>query len=84
MPLEERWIWDSPWNEKNDAIGEAKEEGYSEVVSLLERFKVNPTLTKNEVRKELLWFGEESEIFAPVVFLCDGPLEIRKKNLTGS
>ena len=47
-----------PGNEKNDAIGEAKKKGKTEVVSLLERFKVNPTQTKSEIRKELKITGE--------------------------
>ena len=61
-----------PGNEKNDAIGVAKKKGKTEVVSLLERFKANPDQTRSEIRKELGWFGEAAEIFALVVFLCDG------------
>jgi hypothetical protein len=66
-----------PGNEINDAIGGAKESGKTEVISLLEKFKVNPDQTRNEIRKELLWFGEEAEFFALVIFLSDGLLEIK-------
>ena len=71
-----------PGNEKNDAIGVAKKRGKTEVVSLLERFKDNPEETRHEMRMELGWFDEmAAEIFALVVFLCDGLLEIKEENL---
>jgi len=38
---------------KTDAIGRAKEEKKTEVVSLLERFKSDPAKTRSEVRLEL-------------------------------
>ena len=47
-----------PGNEENDAIGEARKEKKTEVVSLLERFKENPEKTRSEVRKELGITGE--------------------------
>jgi hypothetical protein len=74
-----------PGNGKNDAIGNAKRNGKTEVPSLLERFKMNPDQTRSEIRKELGWFEEmAAEIFALVVFLCDGLLEIRKENMSGT
>jgi len=39
--------------DKTDAIGAAKKQGKTEVVSLLERFKSNATKTRSEVRLEL-------------------------------
>ena len=48
------------------------------MVSLLERFKKNPDHTRHEVRVDLGWYNEPAaEIFAPVVFLSDGLLEIK-------
>ena len=41
-----------PGNEMNDAIGVAKREGKTDVVSLLERFKANPNQTRSEIKKE--------------------------------
>ena len=73
-----------PGNRSNDAIGGAKEGGRPVVASLLERFRDHPEETRYEVRVELSWFGEEAEIFALVVFLCDGLLEIREGNTTGA
>ena len=74
-----------PGNEKNDAIGVAKKRGKTEVVSLLERFRDHPEETRHEVRVELGCFDEmAAEIFALVVFLCDGLLEIKEENMTGA
>ena len=42
-----------PGDEETDAIGAAKEEGKTEVVTLLERFKSDAAKTRSEVRKEL-------------------------------
>ena len=53
------------------------------MVSLLERFRDNPEETRDEMRMELGWFDEAAEMFALVVFLCDGLLEIKEKNRTG-
>jgi len=39
--------------DKTDAIGAAKQEKKAEVVSLLERFKSDPTKTRSEVRLQL-------------------------------
>ena len=73
-----------PGNQGNDAIGMAKKSGILAVASLLERFQANPPQTRSEIRKELGWFGEEAEMFALVVFLCDGLLELREENETGA
>ena len=43
----------TPGNDKTDAMGAAKREEKTEVVSLLERFKSDPAKTRSEVRLEL-------------------------------
>jgi hypothetical protein len=73
-----------PGNSSNDAIGAAKEKEKMQVVLLLERFRDNPGEIRRKVRRELGWFGEEAKIFALVVFLCDGLLEIREETPTGA
>ena len=74
-----------PGNEKNDAIGWAKGKRKTEVVSLLERFKANPNETRYEIRVGLGCHQEmAAELFAVVVFLCDGLLTIKVRGLTSS
>lgn len=51
-------------NEYNDAIGVASERGKTKVVSLLERFKANPTQTRNEIRNELGITSENDKLFS--------------------
>ena len=63
--------------EKTDAIGAAKENHKTKVVTLLERFKGNPEETRSEVRVKLRWYDEAAaEMFAMVVFVSDGLLQI--------
>jgi len=64
--------------DKTDAIGVAKEEeGKTEVVSLLERFKSDATQTRHAVRVELGLLDElAAEMFAVVVFVSDGLLQV--------
>ena len=60
-----------------DAIGVAKEEGNTEVATLLERFKENPVETRHAVRVDLGLLDElAAEMFALVVFVSDGLLQI--------
>jgi len=77
-----------PGNDKTDAIGVAKkiESWYNEatkmrkteVATLLERFKENPVETRHAVRVELgLLDGLAAEMFALVVFVSDGLLQIK-------
>jgi hypothetical protein len=74
-----------PGNEKNDAIGGAKKRMKTEVVSLLERFRDHQEKTRHDIRKELGCFDElAAEIFALVVFLSDGLLQIKEENPTGA
>jgi hypothetical protein len=61
-----------PGEVNRDAIGEAKLNGKTEVVSLLERFRDLPDQTRHELRKELGWHDVlAAEAFALVIFLCD-------------
>ena len=63
---------------KTDAIGAAKGQGKTEVVSLLERFKENPDDTRYAMRVELGWYDAlAAEMFALVVFVSDGLLQIK-------
>jgi len=67
--------------DKTDAIGGAKESNKTEVVTLLERFKSDPSQTRHQVRVDLGLVDDlAAEIFAVVVFVSDGLL---KTNATG-
>jgi len=62
---------------RTDAIGKATENGKTEVVALLERFKESPERTRYKVRLELGMVDEmAAEIFALVVFVSDGLLRV--------
>jgi len=53
------------------------EEGYTEVVTLLELFKENPEENRHQVRLEIGWYDEAAaEIFALVVFVSNELLQI--------
>jgi len=66
---------------RTDAIGRAKERDRTEVVTLLERFKENPVETRHAVRVELgLLDNLAAEMFALVVFVSDGLLQIKDTN----
>jgi hypothetical protein len=62
-----------------DATGIAREKNKTEVLSLLERFTLNQEKTRHEIRVELGGFLGElaAEMFALVVFVSDGLLEIK-------
>ena len=63
---------------KTDAIGGAKKEGKKEVVNLLEIFQSDSTQTRHSVRVELGLLDEVAdEVFALMVFVSDGLLQIR-------
>lgn len=60
---------------KSHAIGAAQQEGKADTVALLTRFRDNPAETRQQVRRELGWYRLRSaEVFALVVFNCDGLL----------
>jgi len=64
-------------DEKADAIGVAKKEGNTEVATLLERFKENPEETRHVIGVELGLVDElAAEVFALVVFVSDGILQV--------
>ena len=66
-----------------DVIAGAKEEGRTEVVTLLERFKENLEETRYQVRVELgLLDALAAEVFAMVVFVSDGLLQIKDTTIT--
>ena len=57
----------------------ARARGLPQMISLLEKFTVNPALTQCELRVELGLHGSlASQIFALVVFLCDDLLKIKQ------
>jgi len=67
--------------DNTDAIGGAKKNGWTEVASLLERFKENPEETRHMVRVELGWYDDlAAEMFALVVFVSDGLLQVTQGN----
>ena len=67
-----------PGNDKTDAIGRAKNWGKTEVASLLQRFKENSEETRSQMRVELgLDDALAAEMFALVVFVSDGLLQIK-------
>ena len=69
--------------EKMDAIGKAKENGKTEVVSLLEGFKSDAAQTRYPMRVEVGWYDElAAEMFALVVFVSDGLLQINDTTTT--
>jgi len=69
--------------DKTDAIGGAKENGNTEAARLLERFKENPNETRHAVRVELGFIDElAAEVFALVVFVSDGLLQIKDTTTT--
>jgi len=60
------------------ALEIARKYGKTEVVSLLERFKTNPTQTRHELRVKLGILDElAAEVFALTVFLCDDLLQLK-------
>lgn len=60
-----------------DCINEAKSD---EMKSLLTAYNEDQSKTIHQVRKEIGWYNERAaELFALVVFLCDGLLKITKE-----
>ena len=71
-----------PGESKTDAIGVAKKCGWTEVVSLLEEFKENPEETRSKVRMEIGCDEAAAEMFALLVFVSDGLLQVNETTLT--
>jgi len=63
-------------NRPSDAIKAASESPGSGVGDLLESFKENPLKTRHKVRTDIGWHGPAAAVFALVVFLSDGLLEV--------
>ena len=64
--------------DKTDVIWEAKKNGKTEVVTLLERFKSDAAKTRHAMRVELGFVDElAAEMFALVVLVSDGILQIK-------
>lgn len=72
-------------NQSSDVIRRAETLQKTAVASLLKRFKANPQVTRYEVGLEL-GFSDEmaAEVFALVVFLCDGLLELEEEKMTAT
>jgi len=65
--------------DKTDAIGGAKKRGKTVVATLLERFKEKPAETGHAMRVKLGWYDPAAaEMFALVVFVSDGLLQINE------
>ena len=67
----------TPGDSRTDAIRVANEYGKTEVVTLLERFQSDARKTRSEVRLEIGWYDLAAEMFALVVFVSDGFLQIK-------
>jgi hypothetical protein len=65
------------------AIEVSRDNNRPEVMSLLERFMVNPVEVRHEIRVELGLVDEDAaELFAMTVFLCDEFLKIEESTLS--
>ena len=85
----------TPEREETDAVGAAKQEGRTDVVTLLERFKSDPTKTRSEVKMELgITTGQYSchpssiirnlfVLFAQFRFPCDHPTQAHAARVPG-
>ena len=68
----------TPGDPRNDPVAVANKRGHTDVVTLLERFKENPEETRRAMRVKLGWYNEAAaEMFALVVFVSDGLLQIK-------
>jgi len=71
------------WDAHTDAIRAAKKQGKTEEVTLLERFKSDSAQTTHAMRVELGLLDELAvEMFALVVFVSDGLLQIKDSTPT--
>jgi hypothetical protein len=65
------------------ALEIAKRNWKSEVVSLIERFLTNPSQTRHEIHVKLGLLDELSaSVFALIVFVCDGLLQLKPVSIT--
>jgi len=67
--------------DRTDAIGRAKQRGRTDVATLLERFKNDATKTRHVMRAKLGLLDDlAAEMFALVVFVSDGLLQVNDTN----
>ena len=67
--------------DRTDAIGGAKKRGRTDVATLLERFKNDATKTRHVMRAKLGLLDDlAAEMFALVVFVSDGLLQVNDTN----
>jgi len=67
------------------ALEIAREKNNTGTASLLERFAINPALTRHELRVKLGMVAElAAEVFALTVFLCDGLLQLKPPPLAAA
>ena len=85
LPVEGRsWISERR-NRRTDAITVAGKKAFGEVASLQEGFQKDPDGTGRRVRVALGWHDNPAaEVFALVVFLCDGLLEVKNQGGLGN
>jgi len=68
----------TPGDSRTDAIGTARRNRNWEMTALLERFTDHPEQTRHDVRLQVGYYEEmAAEVFALMVFHCDGLLELR-------
>jgi len=66
-----------------DAIWAARRRGKTDVVTLLKKFKENPEETRRAMRVEVGWYDKAAaEVFALVVFVSDGLLQVKVTTTT--
>ena len=79
-----------PGNSQTDAVGQAKKQGNTEVAALLERLQEQGKQegegeqeeVRHGVRREVGWYDEAAvEMFAVVVFVSDGLLQVTQGHL---
>ena len=71
--------------DKTDAIRVAKKEKETEIATLLEIFKSDAAHTRHAMRVELGWYEKlAAEMFALVVFVSDGLLQINETTTTST
>jgi len=62
-----------------ESVVSAEQRGLTDTLHLLRKFETNPDQVREEIRLELDYFEEvAAEVFALVVFVSDGLLEVRQ------
>ena len=72
-------VWKGDGSRETREIRNARYNGKTEVVTLLERFRENPEESRQVVRVEIDWYQyAAAEMFALVVFVSDELLQVKK------